>query len=61
VIGTGTFHIKPHKRGVVRIRLSATGKRLAKNRRLHRVTETITTRQPKHKRLITVRTVTVRY
>jgi hypothetical protein len=61
VIGKGTFRIKPHKRGVVRIHLTASGKRLAKHRLLHRVTETITTKQPKHKKLITVHTVTVRY
>jgi Tol biopolymer transport system component len=61
VIGKGTFHIKPHKRGVVRIHLTAAGKRLAKHRLLHRVTETITTKQPKHKKLITIHTVTVRY
>jgi hypothetical protein len=59
LVGKATFRIKAHKRGRVRIRLTATGKKLAKQHKLHSVLLTITTRQGGH-RLISLRTVRVR-
>jgi Tol biopolymer transport system component len=61
VLGRGSFRIKPHKRAKIRIRLTAAGRRLAKHHKLHSVTLVITTHQPKHRKLISVRTVKVRY
>jgi hypothetical protein len=61
IVGRASFQIKPHTRSTIRIHLTAAGKRLTKRRALHRVELTITTKAPKHTRLISVGTAKVRY
>ena len=61
VLGSGSFKIKPHKRGTSHIHLTAAGKRLTGHHKLHTVTLTLITKQPKHKKLVSVRTLKVRY
>ena len=61
VIGSGRFHLKPHKSGSVTIRLTKAGRHLAELHKLGRLTETITTSGPKHTKLISVRRIRARY
>jgi hypothetical protein len=61
ILGTARFRIKPHRGAAVRFVLTAAGKRLARRHKLRRAIETITTNQPTRKRLVSVRTVELRY